>query len=686
MNMFNGRRLGALIPAVAIAFGALIAQQPAPSTSLSRSLDPKNLDKTVNPTQDFYTFANGGWLSSNPIPPEFARWGSFNELNEKNLRDLRAILDEAAANTAAPKGSIAQKIGDFYASAMDSVAAERDGVKPLADEFAKIAAIASTADLINVVAHQHIYIANPMFQFFVDQDAKKTTDMIAQIVQGGIGLPDRDYYTKDDDRSKEIRKEYVAHVQKIFQLLGDDAAAAEAAAKAVMAIETRLAQASMTLVQRRDPNATYNKMTLAGLNATAPGFDWNRYFAGIGKADPGSIDVGQPAFFAELGKMVNEVSLADWKTYLRWNVAAAAAPWLSSAFVTENFHFYQGVMTGAKEIQPRWKRALQTTNANLGEAVGIQYVKKHFSLQAKARALQMVENLRIAFRERIKTREWMSDATKEKALAKLNAFKVKIGFPDKWRDYSALETDRNSIVSNLMRSSAFEFNRQLAEIGNPVDRTRWGMTPPTVNAYYSPTMNEIVFPAGILQPPFFDPDADDAVNYGGMGAVIGHEMTHGFDDQGSQFDAEGNLKDWWLPTDKIAFTSRAQRVATQFDGFVGIDTLHVNGKLTLGENIADLGGLTIAYAALKKAQEGKPKVGEIDGFTPEQRFFLAWAQIWRANYRPEEIRRRLIVDVHALSQFRVNGPLVNMTEFQDAFGSKDGDGMFRSEKARVKIW
>ena len=625
-------------------------------------------------------------MASNPIPPEYSRWGSFNELNEKNLRDLRDILDEAAANTGAPKGSIAQKIGDFYASALDSAAAEREGTKALAGEFEKIAGINSTADLVNVVAHQHVYIANPMFQFYVAQDAKKTTDMIAHVQQGGLGLPDRDYYTKEDDKSKEMRTAYVAHVQKTFELLGDDAATAAAEAQAVMAIETRLAQASMTRVQQRDPNATYNKMTLVELNASASGFDWNRYFTGIGKADPGAINVGQPAFFAEMGKMVSEVSLADWKTYLRWNVAAAAAPWLSSAFVAEDFHFNQGVMTGAKENQPRWKRALTLTNANLGEAVGIQYVKKHFTLQAKARALQMVENLRAAFRERIKTREWMSDATKAKALAKLDAFKVKIGFPDKWRDYTALEIDRSSTLANQMRSSAFEFNRQLAEIGQPVDRTRWGMTPPTVNAYYSPTMNEIVFPAGILQPPFFDPDADDAVNYGGMGAVIGHEMTHGFDDQGSQFDADGNLKDWWLPTDKIAFTSRAQRVAKQFDGYVGIDTVHVNGKLTLGENIADLGGLTIAFSALKRAQEGKPAVGEIDGFTPEQRFFLAWAQIWRANYRPEELRRRLNIDVHSLSEFRVNGPVVNMVEFQDAFGVKDGDPMFRSEKSRVRIW
>ena len=686
MAYAHGRRLGLVFLTVVLAFSVLFAQTPIPSGATHHGLDPVNLDRSVPPTQNFYKFSNGGWLVSNPIPPEYARWGSFSELNEKNLRDLRAILDEASRGTSAPKGSSAQKVGDFYATAMDSVAAENEGIKPLASEFARIAAAASPADIVAIVARQHTLVANPVFQFFVDQDAKNSTEVIAQIQQGGLGLPDRDYYTKEDDKSKEIRKEYVAHVQTMLQLLGDDPAAAEAAAKTVMAFETRLANASMTRVQQRDPNATYHRMSLGELADLTPGFDWNAYFAGIGKAKPGPVNVSQPEFFKEVGVMMRDVPLADWKSYLRWQTVNAAGPWLSAPFVAESFRFNQGVLTGAKEIQPRWKRALNATNGALGEALGILYVRKHFPPAAKARAGEMVENLRAAFRDRLKTREWMSEGTKVKALAKLESFKVKIGYPDKWRDYSALEIDRGPFLANLMRAGNFDFNRQLDEIGKPVDRAKWGMTPPTVNAYYNPQLNEIVFPAGILQPPFFDPLADDGVNYGGMGAVIGHEMTHGFDDQGSQFDADGNLKDWWTPTDKIAFTARAQRLEKQFDDYVGYDTMHVNGKLTLGENIADLGGLTIAFAALKKSQEKRPPVQPIDGFTQEQRFFLAWAQIWRANYRPEELRRRLILDVHSLSEFRVNGPLVNMTEFHEAFSAKPGDPMVRPEKLRSKIW
>ncbi|MEW6510317.1 MAG: M13 family metallopeptidase [Bacteroidota bacterium] len=685
MKYFPGRRIAFSLLSFALGCSVILAQ-PAPPETAHRGLDPANLDRSIPPTQNFYKFANGGWLAANPIPPEYARWGSFSELNEKNLRDLRKILEEAAASADVPQGSSMQKIGDFFASAMDSAGAEQAGVTPLSAEFDRIAAVASPADIAAVVAHMHTLLANPLFQLYVDQDAKNATMMIAQIQQGGLGLPDRDYYTREDEKSREIRREYLGHVQKMFQLLGEDAQVAEEHARTVMAIETRLAKASMTLVQQRDPNATYHKMTAGELADLASGFSWTRYFTDIGKGSPGAINVAQPDFFKEVSAMMSDVPLNDWKTYLRWQTVHAAAPWLSAAFVAEDFRFNQGVLTGAKEIRPRWKRALNAVNGALGEALGILYVRKHFSPAAKARAKEMVENLRAAFRERIKTRDWMSDATRAKALGKLESFAVKIGYPDKWKDYAGLEIDRGPILGNLMRANAFEFTRQLDEIGKPVDRTKWGMTPPTVNAYYNPTMNEIVFPAGILQPPFFDPEADDAVNYGGMGAVIGHEMTHGFDDQGSQFDADGNLKDWWTPTDKIAFVARSQRLEKQFDEFTAVDTLHANGKLTLGENIADLGGLTIAFAALKKAQQGRPLVPQIDGFTQEQRFFLAWAQIWRANYRPEELRRRVMLDVHALSEHRVNGPLVNMPEFHEAFGAKPGDPMVRPEKLRARIW
>ena len=686
MMCFHRRRMGAIMLAATLAVAPLLAQQPPASPATFHGLDPKNIDRAVNPASDFYKFADGGWIAANPVPAEYSRWGSFNELLEKNMRDLHLILDEAAANTSASRTANAQKIGDFYASAMDSDAAEREGTKPLADELSRIATIASPSDIPAAVAHLHVCLANPLFGFYVNQDAKNSREVIAQIRQGGLGLPDRDYYTKEDDHSREIRSQYLGHIQKLLELVGDDAATAAANAKTVMAIETRLANASMTRVEQRDPNATYHRMTVSDLSDIAPGFGWKSYFSAIGKSSPGPINVEQPGFFKEVSAMMNDVPVADWKTYLRWHVVSAAAPWLSSAFVTENFRFRGEVMTGAKQIQPRWKRALRVTDRDLGEALGMQYVKRYFPPAAKARALEMVENLRAAFKERLKTRMWMSDDTKAKALNKLASFKVKIGYPEKWRDYSALTIDKGPFIANMLRASEFEFKRELDEIGQPVDRTKWGMTPPTVNAYYNPQLNEIVFPAGILQPPFFDPEADNAVNYGGMGAVIGHEMTHGFDDEGNKFDSEGNLKDWWKPVDRIAFDSRAHLLEQQYSECVVVDTIHENGKLTLGENIADLGGLTIAFAALKKSEEGKPVPPQIDGFTAEQRFFLAWAQIWRANYRDQELRRLVILDPHAVSPLRVNCPLSDMPEFQQAFGLKSGDPMVRSETLRASIW
>ncbi len=661
------------------------AQQPA-STETHHGLDPANLDRSVKPSQDFFEYSDGGWLSRNPVPPEYSRYGSFEELTEKNYRDLHEILEGAAANTVAEKGSNAQKVGDFFASAMDSAQVEQQGVAPLAGNFERIAALMSPSDLPRLLAYRHIHGIPGLFSFFVNQDAKASTNVIAQLYQGGLGLPDRDYYTKEDDRSKKIREEYVGHVANMFTLLGDDASTSAAQAKTVMDMETELAKASMTRVERRDPNATYHKMSVAELSALTPAFSWEQYFEELGLPGPGSINVGQPEFFKVVNRLVTERPVADWKTYLRWHLIRTTAPQLSSAFVNESFRFNGTVMTGAKELRPRWKRALDDVNNGLGEALGILYVKKYFSPQAKARALEMVNNLRAAFRERIASREWMSEGTRVKALAKLDAFNVKIGYPEKWRSYAGLDVDRGPYILNVMRADSFEFKRELGKIGKPVDRTEWGMTPPTVNAYYNPFMNEIVFPAGILQPPFFDPDADDAVNYGGMGAVIGHEMTHGFDDQGSQFDAKGNLTDWWQPQDKISFKARTALVERQYDEFVAIDTLHVNGKLTLGENIADLGGLTIAYAALRKSMEGKPAPPTIEGFTPEQRFFLAWSQMWRANYRPEELRRRLILDVHSPSKFRVIGPVVNMPEFYQAFPVNSGEPMFRAEKERARIW
>lgn len=683
--MFNSKQafIVGLILGLALLPSALFAQG-ASSDERHVPIDTRNFDTSVKPTEDFYQYANGGWVKNNPIPPDQSQWGSFNELQENNFNVLHGILDDAAMRTDAPKGSNLQKVGDFYASGMDSAAIEAAGVKPLAEEFGKIDGMKSADDLIAEIAHLHTFGAGVPFAFFVAQDAKKSTDVIPQLYQGGLGLPDRDYYTKDDENSAKTRNQYLAHLKKMFELLGDNEQTSTLNANTVMIIETRLAKASMTRVEQRDPEATYHKMVVSELDALTPDFSWSRYFTYLGLPSPGNINVGQPNFIKETGVMMKEVPLKDWKTYLRWHLINAGSDYLSSAFVNEKFEFNGKVLTGAKELRPRWKRCLQTVDGKIGEALGQLYVERAFPPAAKTRAVELVQNLRSSLRDRIKTLDWMGEETKQQALRKLDAFRVKIGYPDKWRDYSSLMIDRSSFVMNALRADQFEFTRNLNQIGKPVDRTEWGMTPPTVNAYYNPTLNEIVFPAGILQPPFFDFNADDAVNYGGIGAVIGHEMTHGFDDQGRQFDADGNLKEWWTKEDAAHYLTRATMVEKQFNNYVALDTQHVNGKLTLGENIADLGGLTIAYIALHKSFEAKGKPQPIDGFTPEQRFFLSWGQIWRNNTRPEAMRLRLNTNPHSPGRFRCIGPISNMTEFMEAFNAKEGSPMVRSERA--KIW
>lgn len=681
-------RTKSLVLALALGGATLFlgAGNPVPSTPESlHGLDPANLNTSVAPSNDFFEYANGGWLARNPVPAEYGRFGSFEELNERNFKDLHAILEEAAANTSAAKGTNAQRVGDLYASAMDSVQAEQAGITSLGLALSKIDGLQNKSDIAALTAWLHVHGINGLFAVGAEQDAKANTNVIAQIYQGGLGMPDRDYYTKDDERSKMLRAEYVKHMAKILELGGMEQSAAAAGAATVMDMETELATASMTRVQQRDPNAIYHKMSIDDVTLLAPVFDWKGYFAELGSPNISTVNVGQPEFLKSLSALLAARSIGDWKLYFRWHLLHEAAPLLTNAFVQENFHFYGATLSGTKEIRPRWKRALSLVNGEIGEALGMLYVRKYFPPEAKARALDMVNNLRAAFRERIATREWMSEETKNKALSKLDAFTVKIGYPDKWKSYTGLDIDRGPALLNVMRADSFEFKRQMAKIGQPVDRTEWGMTPPTVNAYYNPLLNEIVFPAGILQPPFFDPQADDAVNYGGMGAVIGHEMTHGFDDEGSQFDAKGNLKDWWQPTDKISFKARTNLVEKEFNNFVVVDTLKVNGALTLGENIADLGGLTIAYAGLQKALAKNP-IGPINGFTQEQRFFLSWAQVWRANYRPEELRQRLITDPHSPGRFRTIGPLVNIDEFYKAFNVKEGDAMYVAPKSRAKIW
>jgi putative endopeptidase len=650
----------------------------------TKPIDTQNFDTSVKPSEDFYQYANGGWISKNPIPPDQSRWGSFNEVQERNYVILHDILETAAKNSG-EEGSNIQKVGDFYFSGMDSAHIEDAGAKPLELEFKRIDAIKDKTDLQAEIAHLHTIEIGVPFAFFIEQDAKNSTEEIAQLFQSGLALPDRDYYTKTDDKSKDLRDKYVTHLVNTFTLLGDDPSTASANAKIVMDMETRLANASMTRVDMRDPEKIYHKMSINDLAKLTQAFSWEKYFNDIGVKDPGKINVGQPDFMKEVSAMISDVPLPNWKTYLRWHLIGEYGNYLSSRFVNEDFNFFGKTLTGQKELRPRWKRILVTVDGDIGEALGQLYVAKAFTPEAKARAVQLVANLRSSLHNRIENLAWMSETTKKQALKKLDAFTVKIGYPDKWRDYSSLKIDRGPYVLNVMRASEFEFKRNLNKIGKPVDRTEWGMTPPTVNAYYNPSMNEIVFPAGILQPPFFYADADEAVNYGGIGAVIGHEMTHGFDDEGRQFDAEGNLKDWWTSDDSAKYTQRTKLVEEEFDGFVAIDTLHVNGKLTLGENLADLGGLTVAYAALEKELEGKSHE-KIDGFTPEQRFFLAFAQIWRANIRPEAQRMRLITDPHSPGRFRCIGPISNMIEFKQAFDIPDGSPMMRSADKRAKIW
>lgn len=669
--------------AVSLAGIGLQGSPNAADQAKSWGFDTANLDKTCKPCDDFYQFAMGGWMKANPIPPEYSVWGSFSQLLDKNQKNLREIL-EAAAVAKAASGSNEQKIGDFYASCMDTAAIDAAGAKPIEPELTQIAAVQTLADLQAETARLHGRGVGVLFRFNSTQDAKDSSQEIGAAFQGGLGLPEREYYLKQDEKSAKLRDAYVKHVANMFVLLGDAADAAGAEAAAVMKIETALATASMKNTDLRDPDKTYHKMTVVDLKALTSNFSWGAYFKAVGHPELKEINVGQPDFFKALDTYLTGTPIEDWKTYLRWHLVNAAAPGLTEKFVNEDFEFRGKTLTGTKEIQPRWKRCVQATDRNLGEALGQVYVQKYFPPAAKARALEMVHNLLAALKDDLQTLPWMGPETRAQATAKLEAFTLKIGYTDKWRDYSALKIDRRSYADNIMRSAEFEFARRLNKIGKPVDRTEWGMTPPTVNAYNNSSMNEIVFPAGIMQPPFYDPNADDAVNYGGMGAVIGHEITHGFDDHGSKFDGKGNLKDWWTPEDLKNFNARAKCVSDQFDGYVVDGDLHENGKLVLGESIADLGGLAIAYAAYEKSLQGKQRPPDKDGFTPEQRFFLGWAQVWGANERIEYARLMANTNPHPLGRFRGNGPLSNMAEFAKAFGCKRGEAMVREQAC--KIW
>jgi putative endopeptidase len=666
--------------------GAKGGSTSAKADENAKPIDQSNFDTSVKPSDDFFLYANGGWIKRTEIPADQTRWGSFNVLIERNNDALHAIAEKVSKTNSTDSDT--KKVGDYFASGMDEKTIEAMKAKPLQDELAKIDSMNDKNDVLKEIAHLHMSGVNAFFNFASSQDDKDSTREIAQAVQGGLGMPDRDYYTKTDDASKKLRDQYVAHVTKMLTLLGEEQAKAADDATKIMALETSLAQASRTRVELRDREKNYNKMTPDDFQKLTPDWKWADYFEGIGLTSPGDIDVHQPDFFKAVNTAFTSTSLDDWKSYLRWHLINATASALSADFVNEDFDFKEKTLRGTQQIKPRWKRVITSEDGEIGEALGKLYVKEYFPPAAKARALELINNLKEALADRIKSLEWMDDTTKQKALEKLAAFQVKIGYPEKWRDYSTLMIDRGPFVLNELRAENFESKRQLNKIGKPVDRTEWGMTPPTVNAYYNPKMNEIVFPAGILQPPFFYANADDAVNYGGIGCVIGHEMTHGFDDQGRKYDKLGNMTDWWTKESADAYEKRRQAVVDQYNGYEALPGLHVNGELTQGENIADIGGVKIAYAALQKALAKHPedRNKKIDGYTPEQRFFLAFAGIWRSKIRDEEQKLRLNTDPHSPGHFRVNGPLSDLSEFAKAFNIPDGSPMVRPADKRVNIW
>jgi putative endopeptidase len=668
---------------VAVAAAAAGSPDVAPPRS---GVDLSGMDTSVKPYEDFYQYANGKWLEKTSIPADRPMVAMFTLLRDHNQDVLHAILEEAAKDAGAPKDSVTAKVGAFYRSGMDEARIEAAGIKPLQEEFDRIAAVKDAAGLVEAVARLHGHGVSAGLRFGPEPDLKDSRRMIGELHQGGLGLPDRDYYLKTDAKTEAIRTAYREHVEKMLTLLGEKPEEAAAHARTVLDFETRLAKASKTRVELRDPKANYHLMSVDKLQSEAPGLAWKAYFEGVGLGDLKEVNVAQPDFFKEVGVLATSVPLDDWKTYLRWHLLNACADKLSPPFVEEDFHFNGTVLTGVPQIRPRWQRVLETTDHLLGEALGQLYVAKAFPPEAKAKAEELVRNVKAALRDRLETLDWMSPETKKEALKKLDAIAVKIGYPAKWKDYTGLAVEDDVYVRNVLRAEAFERRRELAKIGKPVDRSEWHMTPPTVNAYYNASQNEIVFPAGILQPPFFDAAADDAVNYGGIGMVIGHELTHGFDDHGREFDADGNLRDWWTPQDEKTFKERAAKIAEQYDGYEVLDGLHINGKLTLGENIADLGGLKIAYLALHKALAGKPAPGKIDGYTPEQRYFLAFAQLWRAKIRPEAARVRLATDPHSPPRFRVLGPLYNTPEFFEAFGATPEQAGGRLNPKPVRIW
>lgn len=668
--------------AINAASATIAAQENEPSIP---SFSVKNMDTTINPGVDFYQYANGNWVKNNPVPIDKSIWTSFDELDQRNEYLLHQILEDARNNKNAPANSSGGLVGNFFASAMDTTRLEQLGLTPVKSDLVAINRIKNSDDLFAALASFHKLGFNMIFNTDVQPDDKDSSIYAFQMGQGGLSLPDRDYYLKDDFQSQ--RKAYLAHIKKMFLLSGESEQDATLFAQTVMKLETELAKASRSRVDLRDPIKNYNKLTTAELVTKTPFIPWKLYFATRGIPQIQYAIVGQPEFFLAVEKLIKTMPLSDWKVYLRWHILHSAAPFLSRQYESENFNFYGKILKGQQEQEARWKRANHVIDDAIGEALGQIYVDKYFPKQAKIKMNDLVNNLRAVFKDHLQQLNWMSNETREKALAKFDRFTHKIGYPDKFRDYSTLAIKRDDYYGNIKRASAFEIQRRIVRLGKAVDKTEWDMTPPTVNAYFNPLLNEIVFPAGILQPPFFDANMDDPVNYGAIAVVIGHEITHGYDDQGRHYNADGILSDWWTEKDAKEFTSRTQKIIDEYNSFEILPGVHVNGELTLGENIADLGGISVAYDAMERELNKDPSKRKIiEGLTPEQRFFISYAQVWRTNVKEAEARRRITVDPHAPGKFRSFGPLLNYQEFYDAFGIKPGTPLWRAPELRAKIW